>query len=170
LIESKAMTVILHTPLQDIAINLWRSVIDNPAFRNLPYKVETTRSGAIMMSPASNWHGYTQYQTGKLLEKGRPGGTVLTECSILTTEGVKVADVVWASEAFIAKNGFTTPYLEAPEICVEVRSPGNTEQEITNKVNLYLANGALEVWVIGQDSGTQYYNKMGQLSASALVG
>jgi hypothetical protein len=35
----------------------WRELIDNPFFRDIPYKVELNKYGQILMSPASNRHG-----------------------------------------------------------------------------------------------------------------
>ena len=53
-----------------------------------------------------------------LVELG--GGEVISECSVQTSDNTKVADVVWLSEGFVAEHGMTTPYLIAPEICVEI--------------------------------------------------
>lgn len=83
------------------------------------------------MSPASNRHGRLQGVIYSLLEKiGH--GRALIECSIDTPEGVKVADVAWGSEEFFARHGYTTPYPEAPEICVEIRSPSNGQGDNIN--------------------------------------
>ena len=61
---------------------------------------------------------------------------------------MKVANVEWASGEFIATYGDTTPYPHAPEICVEIVSPSNTKAEMEHKVELYLAKGAHEVWIV----------------------
>ncbi len=61
---------------------------------------------------------------------GSNGGKIIMECSIDTADGVKVADVAWASDEFILENGYQTPYLKAPEICVEIVSPSNTDKEM----------------------------------------
>jgi Uma2 family endonuclease len=151
------------------SIALWRSIVNNPVFHDMPYKVETTRSGGILMSPASNWHGYVKAEAGFALRAGRHGGEVISGCSITTIEGVKVADVAWASDAFMAEHGYKTPYLVAPEICVEVRSPGNSVHEIESKITLYLAKGAVEVWVV-EDAGTvSFHDRSGPLKRSKLV-
>jgi Uma2 family endonuclease len=55
-------------------------------------------------------------------------GDILVETSIQIFKNVKVADVCWASSQFIEKFGFETPYSKAPELCIEVRSPSNTER------------------------------------------
>ena len=49
--------------------------------------------------------------------------------------------------AFISENRYQTPYLKAPEICVEIVSPSNTDKEMQDKIQLYLAKGVQEVWL-----------------------
>jgi Uma2 family endonuclease len=65
------------------------------------------------------------------------GEEVITECSIQTSDGVNVADVVWASDAFIRQFAYETLYMSAPELCIEIVSPANAE--ISGKMELYLA-------------------------------
>jgi Uma2 family endonuclease len=45
------------------------------------------------------------------------------------------------------KNRYQTPYLKAPEICVEIVIPSNTDKEMQDKIQLYLAKGVQEVWL-----------------------
>ncbi|XOF33684.1 MAG: hypothetical protein ACL93V_17095 [Candidatus Electrothrix sp. YB6] len=60
-------------------------------------------------------------QVGARIRDGKQGrGKVITECSIQTSQGVKVADVAWVSDEFFARYGYDTPYKRAPEICVEI--------------------------------------------------
>ena len=114
----------------------WADVINDPLLRNLPYKIELNKWGKILMSPASNLHGRIQgYLTAKVLGK-LPLGEVITECSIQTSDGVKVADIAWLSDDFIAEFEYATPYPKAPEICVEIVSSSNSKIEIQDKVNL----------------------------------
>ncbi len=131
----------------------WADVIDNPWLRNLPFKIELNRWGKIEMSPASNQHGAMQVDVATILRKRR-GGKVIVECSIQTTDGVRVADVAWMSNARLKAMGWATPFPGAPEICVEVMSPGNTWAEMHMKAGLYLQAGALEVWVVAADGKT----------------
>jgi Uma2 family endonuclease len=138
--------------LQRLFMN-WASVISNPYLKDLPFKIELNRWGKILMSPASNHHGILQFEAAFYLRSNLPGGRVITECSIRTEDGVKVADVAWASDDFMRRNGTATPYQEAPEICIEVVSPSNSRGEIKEKIQLYLAAGAEEVWIC-QDDGT----------------
>lgn len=60
-------------------------------------------------------------------------GLPITECSVQTTKGVKVADVAWASLDFFKRNKLRNPYLESPEIMIEVISPSNTKAEMMQK-------------------------------------
>ncbi len=147
----------------------WDEIINNPILQNLPFKIETNKFGQILMSPASNRHGSIQFDVGKKIDRKRKNGKVMVECSISTSDGVKVADVAWASDEFIAEFGEVTPYPKAPEICVEVVSPRNTKAEIKHKVELYLAKGALEIWVVNSDKEIAYYTHVGQINKSKLV-
>ena len=137
----------------------WADVIENPLLKDLPFKIELNKWGKILMSPASNNHGRWQFKVGKILDQKKGSGEVITECSIDTPEGVKVADVAWASDEFIEKHGFKTPYSEAPEICVEIVSPSNTMAEMHEKIALYLAQGAEEVWLCDQEGKISYFSE-----------
>ncbi len=84
-------------------------------------------------------------------------------------KGTNVADVIWASEAFIEAHGYTTPYNTAPEICVEVVSPSNASADIEEKIMLYLAKGAKEVWICDLDGHLSFYGNEGERAASVLA-
>ena len=79
------------------------------------------------------------------------GGRVITECPISTADGVKAADVVWASMERLVELGNEVCFPNAPEICVEIVSPGNSAAEIKEKTMLYFDAGALEVWHCSPD-------------------
>lgn len=147
----------------------WEEIINDPTLQNLPFKIETNRFGQILMSPATNKHGIIQSDVGYEIRRRAKGGVIINECSIDTSDGVKVADVAWASDDFFAEYGDVTPYPKAPEICVEVTSPSNSKAEIEHKTELYLAKGALEVWVVNQKCHVTFYSHTGQLKKSKLV-
>ena len=147
----------------------WDEVINSPYLHDLPFKIELNKFGQILMSPASNKHGIIQSQIGYEIYRYKKSGTVITECSIQTSDGVKVADVAWASDEFMSKYGETTPYPQAPEICVEVVSPSNSKAEMEHKIELYLAKGALEVWLVRDHKDITFYGYTGQLKKSKLV-
>jgi len=145
---------------------LWSEVIENPYLKNLPFKIELNRFGQLLMTPASNQHGQLEYRVGRALERGCPDGEIIIECSIQTFDGVKVADVAWASRAFIDQYGYSTPYQQAPEICVEIISPSNSDEEMRIKIQLYLARGAKEVWLVDTDAKVRFFSHTGELSHS----
>lgn len=129
----------------------WDDVLADRSLHDLPYKIELSARGQIVMSPAGNRHGLLQGQLVVELT-ARAGGTAWVEGSIRCSDGsVRVADVVWMSDARKAVHGMPDPMTVAPEICVEVRSPGNSAAEIRDKVRLYLEAGAEEVWVVTLD-------------------
>src|ERR1051326_2323483 len=83
------------------AFNLavWEKVLADPVLAGLPHRVETDRFGQIVMSPPpSPEHGEEQFGIGKLLDQLLPGGHVITECPVSTTQGVKLVDVAWISK------------------------------------------------------------------------
>ena len=147
----------------------WENVIDNPLLRDLPFKIELNKWGKILMSPANNNHGRLQYEVGARIDRYKRSGKIIMECSIQTSDGVKVADVAWASDAFISKYGYNTPYIKAPEICVEITSPSNSKEEIDEKIQLYLAKGAVEVWIVNENGNILYYTYEGKIQNSEQV-
>ena len=137
--------------MQTEALMSWSDVLADPSLRDLPYKVELNAQGQIVMSPAGNRHGIVQTQIAMELAT-RGGGTVWVEGAVRCTDGsVRVADVVWMSDARLALHGTPDPMTVAPEICVEVKSPSNTASEMTEKIRLYLEAGAHEVWIVSLD-------------------
>lgn len=147
----------------------WQEICDNPLFNNLPFKFETNRWGKIVMSPATNRHGFFQALIVERLLKLAPSGHCVTECSIQTTDGVKVADVAWASIEFLRRHGIANPYPETPEIVVETLSPSNTLAEMEQKKELYFAQGAKEFWICQEDGLMRFYNAQDRLESSQLA-
>lgn len=150
-------------------VEKWREVVNSPYLRDLPFKLELNEDGKVefAMSPATNRHSYWQFRIGVMLERAL-GGEALVECSILTSKGVKVADVVWCSPAFLTRHGYETPYTQAPELCIEVASPSNTADELAKKTRLYLEAGAVEVWIVREDGTVELYGPEGQRERSVF--
>lgn len=146
----------------------WSEVIEDKTLADLPYKIEQDEWGNIVMSPASNKHGFIQTVLSMMLGQIGNQGIVFVECSIQTRQGVKVADVIGASKAFIASNGLETPYQQAPELCVEIRSPSNSDEELDNKKALYFAQGAQEVWICDETGQIRFFNSTMELNQSSL--
>lgn len=147
----------------------WDNVLQDPLLQNLPFKIELNKWGKILMSPASNDHGRLQFEVASLIDKQKNSGKIILECSIETSDGVKVANVAWASDDFIRQHGYQTPYHMAPEICVEIVSPSNSQAEMDEKIQLYLAKGAHEVWICRSETEISYYSHTGQLESSMEV-
>ncbi|CAN5123360.1 Uma2 family endonuclease [soil metagenome] len=152
----------------DLAVK-WHELMENPYIRNIPYKVELNRFGQILMSPASNRRGILQFKVGNKIEKIIQSGTIVNRCSISTNEGVRVADVAWASDEFMAEFGEITPYPKAPEICVEVKSPGNSNAEMEEKIRLYLEKGASEVWIVDEYGKANFFSHTGKIKKSKIA-
>jgi len=148
---------------------IWEEVCNDPNLQDLPYKIELNRFGQIVMSPVSNWHGILQSKIVRLLGNFRESGTIITECSIETSDRTKVADVAWCSDAFAEKNGRKTPFPDAPEICVEILSPSNSEEEMRIKRSLYFEAGAKEVWECDQDGVMIFYRESGVIENSEIA-
>ena len=81
---------------------------------------------------------------------------------------MKVADVAWLSRKFVEKHGEATPFESAPELCVEIVSPSNSKQEMAEKIQLYLAQGAQEVWLCSEAGDLEFHTAAGQVERSAL--
>lgn len=146
----------------------FRALCDDPRFANLPGKVELDPWGRILMSPASNAHGFLQAELARRL--AALDGKALVEASVTTSAGVFVADVAWVSAAFLARHGKASPFPIAPEICIEVTSPSNSTKELREKVAAYLDTGAVEVWIVyPRSKRIEYFGSAGLLAASAFA-
>lgn len=147
----------------------WSEIINNPSLRDLSFKIETNEWGQIVMSAATNKHGFLQSEIVFLFRTlAENGGKAITECSIETKKGVKVADVVWCSADFLVKNGYETPYQEAPEVCVEVVSRSNSKREMSEKRKLYFERGAREVWICRENGRVEFYSHKGEIEKSIV--
>jgi Uma2 family endonuclease len=144
------LTIELPQHEAQTAFNLrrWAELLADPELAKIEGRIETDRHGHIIMSPPpAASHGSFQFEVAYLLRTLMRQGRVLTECPISTADGVKAADVAWASPECIRALGNRVCFPESPEICVEVLSPSNTDAEIQEKMKLYFNAGAKEVWV-----------------------
>lgn len=147
----------------------WQAICDNPILKDIPFKVETNQWGKIELSPASNEHGLYQSLLIEWLVKLGVGGRPISECSIQTRCGVKVADVAWGSYAFYRKNKRQNPYQESPEVVIEILSPSNSLREMLEKKELYFAKGALEFWICANDGNIKFFDIHEELAESGLI-
>jgi hypothetical protein len=143
-----------------VAYNLrrWAELLSDPELAKIEGRIETDRHGRIIMSPPpAPSHGSFQSEITFLLRGFMHAGRVLTECPVSTADGVKAADVAWASPERMKELGDRVCFPHAPEICVEVLSPSNTEAEIREKVALYFDAGAREVWLCAQSGAMSFF-------------
>jgi Uma2 family endonuclease len=147
-----ALTLEFRPREEQTAFNLrrWDEIHSEPLWFKMDGRIETDRHGRIVMSPPpAPRHGAFQHKIEILLEKLMPAGQILPECPISTADGVRAADVVWVSKQRWRELGNRACFVQAPEICVEVISPSNSEEEIREKIGLYFDAGAREVWTCG---------------------
>jgi Uma2 family endonuclease len=132
----------------------WAELLSDRELARIEGRIETDRHGRIIMSPPpAPSHGSHQAAIAHWLCNLMPKGRVLSECPISTADGVKAADVAWASPERMQELGDQVCFPRAPEICVEVLSPSNTEPEIKEKTELYFDAGAREVWLCAPENG-----------------
>lgn len=146
----------------------WAELCANPKFQDLPFKIELNRAGQIIMSPTKNRHGYYAAEIARLLRQLLPAGKSFVELAIETEDSTKVADAAWASEKTFKTIKDEVSCSVAPEICVEVRSPGNSNAEIALKRELYIKAGAQEYWVCDLTGNMSFYNSAGEIPNSRL--
>jgi Uma2 family endonuclease len=135
----------------------WEDILADRSLRDLPYKIETNRYHKIIMSPTSYWHSNYQTEIATLLLRHMGGGRAPVECAVRTSEGIRVADVAWISLERQAPHKRATALPIAPEICVEVLSPSNTREEMLEKMTLYYAKGAREVWLCNENGHMEFF-------------
>ena len=82
---------------------------------------------------------------------------MITECPVSTSDGVKAIDVAWLTLERRQEVDLAVCLAQAPEICVEILSPSNTSEEISEKIALYFEAGAKEVWICDQNGTIEFY-------------
>jgi Uma2 family endonuclease len=138
----------------------WEELLQDPELARFEGRIETDRHGHIIMSPPpAPDHGSLQTEIGHLLRVLMPQGRTISECPISTADGVKAADVAWASPRTMRELGdrLRVCFPKAPEICVEILSPSNRETEISEKMALYFDAGAREVWICGLAGNMEFF-------------
>jgi Uma2 family endonuclease len=139
----------------------WEEIIADRSLRDLPYKIETNRYNKIVMSPASAWHGNYAHEIGMRLSQLLTDGKIINEAPVQTAEGVRVADVAWMSRERWSPHRRAVALPVAPEICVEILSPSNSREEMLEKMTLFYARGAQEVWLCDEAGRMEFFTALG---------
>jgi Uma2 family endonuclease len=150
--------------------NLERSseILADPFYAQLEQRIETDRHGHIIMTPPpSFFHGQKVFRIAKLLEAQLKSGQASVEVPISTSDGVRAADVAWLSFEQLEQAKENNILLKAPEICVEVLSPRNSETEMQEKAALNFDAGATEVWLCDDDGSLRFFTAPGQQVAQS---
>ncbi len=152
----------------------WAGILEDPSLRNLPYRIELNKWGHIEMTPPANPRHMSIASSLVRLLEDRLGSKSFTECAIVTSGGLRVADVVWCSTAFLTRHTriweeWAAAFEEAPELCIEVMSPSNTYGELQERVQLYLDAGAQEAWIVHSSGQVDVFGAEAPRSASRLV-
>lgn len=135
----------------------WQEVCDHSDLQNLPFKIELDEKGRILMSPMKVYHSVFQGEIAAMLRMHRKDGKILTECAIKTYKGTKVADVAWSSEKIFARIWQENECSVAPEVCIEILSQSNTDDEMEEKKSLYFSKGACEVWICDENGNIRFF-------------
>src|SRR5205807_2857464 len=108
----------------------WAELLADRDLAKFEGRIETDRYGHVIMSPPpAPSHGSYQARIASLLDRFMKSGRVLTECPISTADGVKAADVAWASADSMRALGRRVCFSHALEICADVVSPSNSEPD-----------------------------------------
>jgi Uma2 family endonuclease len=147
----------------------WEEVCENRQLQDLPFKIELNKWGQIVMSPVKIKHSFYQGRIQRLLESLLKTREVMPACAVDTSDGVKVADVVWCSAERFDRIQEQVSASIAPEICIQVKSSGNTLEEMEFKEKLYFEAGAIEVWICNEQGQITFSNNRNELAQSLLV-
>lgn len=121
------------------------------------------------MSPKpSNRHQVICADIAYQLRAQLSGKAVIEAAVLTTTAGIRVPDVVWMPEEKWGVVTTSQDLLQAPDLVVEVLSPGNRQAEINHKVHAYLASGIQEVIIVGLDGTITYHQPTGIQPTSAF--
>lgn len=149
----------------------WRELLTDRELARVPHRIETDRLGRIIMTPPPFFeHVWRISRIIELLHELLPAGKTLSETPVSTGDGVKVMDVAWLGPDYARALEQKRPLIleEAPQICIEVLSPSNAEEEIAEKRALYFEAGANEVWICELDGRMNFYCR-GELTQSSVI-
>ena len=123
-------------------------------------RYELIRGALVEKMPTGDPHGDTVIRIGNALfvfvdannyghvRAGDPGYRLDRD-----PDTVRALDVAWIAEGRIPEGAQGYPEL-APDLAVEVKSPGNSNPEMAAKAMMWLSYGSKEVWVADPETTT----------------
>ena len=145
----------------------WERLCTTPGFSQPGFTCDVLPDGRIILSPTFNYHGWYQARLSVLLAQLAPSGQPFVELAVLTAEGLFEVDVAWTQEfARVRNQKYASP---APEICIEVKSEGNTDAELQRKRTALLGAGCKEVWIVSEEGNLSFFVPEGLLPSSKIV-
>jgi Uma2 family endonuclease len=112
-----------------------------------------------IMSPAGSRHGLIALRLGgrldRFVQERRLGAAFAAETGFILArdpDTVRAPDAAFVSAARIPPTGLPEGYFPgAPDLAVEVISPGDTAAEVAGKTNDYFEAGTRQVWLVYPD-------------------
>lgn len=155
---------------QEWLLSKWDAACRDAEIARLPHKVELNEWGKIELTPPGPpIHGTFSFRAAKLIERSL-GGEASIEVPVLTEIGVRVPDAVWLPDHRRQELLSKQPLLAAPDNCVEVLSPSNTQEELQMKTRAYLDAGAREVvWLDPDTKRVRFFGAQGEAATSQFV-
>src|SRR5271165_5760745 len=147
----------------------WNDFLADRELLRLPERIEIDACGRLIMSPHPDALRRKEgFRITSLLEALLPGDGAYPEQSILTSEGIRIADAIWINPGRLHEllEAPDQPLSPAPDICVEILS--NIRAEIDQKRALYFTAGAREVWICDQDGHVRFSAPEGEMECSVL--
>lgn len=152
-------------PIPVTAEDLWKMPDDG-------YRHELVKGILRKMPPAGFEHGIRSVKIGSLLhvhvEKHRLGCVCGAETGFTIARNpdtVRAPDAAFVRREAIEARGIVKGYWEgAPDLAVEVISPGDTYTEVAEKVEDWLTAGCAMVWVINPRRETVEVHRPGEES------
>ena len=124
---------------------------------------EMDEYGELFLAPLpTNRHQRVTSRIGSQIETAFEGEAIAS-LAIITRIGVRVPDMCWTARPELFQDD---PAATAPEICVEVASPGNTQKWLLEKAAAYLDAGALEAVIVELDGRIRYFDANGERPTS----
>ena len=119
-------------------------------------RYELVKGGLIQMSPTGHEHGIVALHIAAALhdfvKANNLGASYAAETGFLITRNpdtVRAPDAAYVrKERLEAAGAIKSFWVGAPDLAVEVVSPGDTVREVEEKVAEWLEAGALMVWIV----------------------